>query len=186
VFWHRATSPVRVARLYSNGSHPKPRTYIDSFGNQILMTTTYATAILSIVVAIAFSVAAFRIGYMPFVIATSILGVIFGAVVVSIGLRLSFRMPWYVYTLFGSIGGFIGLRLGMYIPSCFVTHSTEFMTNFEYNRVYAWHRFIHRMLLTFAILGGGTIGLGVSGLPRGVDEPSDAPKSPPVSREFES
>jgi hypothetical protein len=149
------------------------------------MTTTYAIAILSIVVAIAFCVVAYRNGHMPFVIATSILGVIFGAIVVLIGLRLSFRMPWYAYTLFGSIGGFLGLRLGMYIPSYFVAPSTEFMSNFEYNRVYSWHLFIHRMLLTFAILGGGTIGLGVSGLPRGVDEPSDAPKSP-VGREFES
>ena len=122
---------------------------------------------------------------MPFFIATSILGVIFGAIVISIGLRLSFRMPWYAYTLFGSIGGFLGFRLGMYISSCFVTPSTEFMTNLEYNRVYAWHLLINRMLLTFAILGGGTIGLGVSGLPQEVDEQSDPPKSP-VDRNFES
>ena len=149
------------------------------------MTTTYATAILSIVVAIAFCVAAFRNGDMPFVIATSILAVIFGAIVVSIGLRLSFRMPWYAYTLFGSIGGFLGLRLGMYVSACFVTPSTEFMSNLEYNRVYALHLFINRMLLTFAILGGGTIGLGVSGLPQGVDEQSDPPKSP-VDCNFES
>ena len=149
------------------------------------MTTTYANAILSIVVAITVCVAAFRNGYMPFVIATSILGVVFGAIVVSIGLRLSFRMPWYAYALFGSIGGFLGLRLGMYIPSYFVTPYTELMSNFEYNRVYSRHLFIHRMLLTFAILGGGTIGLGVSGLPQGVDEQSDGPKSP-VGREFES
>ena len=114
---------------------------------------------------------------MPLVIAASIIGVIFGAVVVSIGFRLSFQMPCYTYSLFGSIGGFLGLRLGIYIPSSFVTPSTEFMNNFEYNQVYAWHLFIHRMLLTFAILGGGTIGLGVRCLPHGVDVPSDAPKS---------
>jgi hypothetical protein len=145
-----------------------------AFVNQNRMTATYATVILSIVASTAACVAAFRIGYMPFVVTTSFLGAVFGAILVSFSLRFFFQGPWYAFTLLGIIGGLLGLGLGLYGPSYFVTPPTKFISNFEYNRLYAWHIFFHRLLLAFAILGGGAIGFAVSSLPRAVDEPSDA------------
>jgi hypothetical protein len=148
------------------------------------MTAIYAIAIL-LLVSIAACIAALRIGHMPFVITTSFLGAVFGAIVVSISLRVFVQGPWYAYTLLGILGGLLGLGIGRYVTSYFVDPPTNFISNFEYNRLYAWHLLVHRLLIAFAVLGGGAIGFAASLLPKAVDEPSDARKSP-VGLEFES
>ena len=122
---------------------------------------------------------------MPFVVTTSFLGVVLGAVLVSTSLRCFFQGPRYAYTLLGIIGGLLGLGLGSYAPTHFVTPPTRLMSNFEYNRFYAWHQLLKRLLLAFAILGGGAIGFAASMLPKAVDEPSEARKSR-FDRTFES
>jgi hypothetical protein len=149
------------------------------------MTAIYTTVILSIVAAAVACVVAFRIGYMQFLVTTSFLGIVFGALLASISLKFLFHGPWYAFTLLGIIGGLLGLSLGRYGPSYLVTPPMKFISNFEYNRLYAWHLFFHRLLLAFAILGGGAIGFAASSLPKAVDEPSDARKSP-FNRTFES
>jgi hypothetical protein len=157
---------------------------MDSFDNENRMTAIYAIAMLSIV-AIAACIAALSIGHMPFVITTSFVGTVLGAIVVSISLRLYLQGPWYAYTVLGILGGLLGLGIGRYVPSYFVHPPTNFMSNFEYNRLYTWHLFLYRFLLAFAVIGGGAIGFAASLLPKVVDEPSDARKSP-ISRYFES
>lgn len=100
------------------------------------MIQTSLKVIFIFTTAFAVVVAASRLGYVPFVAAMSA----FGALLISYFISFSSSVPWYAYPVAGSLGGLLGLIAGMYSSWYAPTPPVKYISNFEYQRAYVWHR----------------------------------------------
>lgn len=85
----------------------------------------------------------------------------FGALLMSYFLSSSSALPSYAYPFAGCVGGLLGLIAGMYSTWYVPAPPVKYISNFEYQRIYAWHRAYQMAILIISVVGGGAIGLGV-------------------------